>query len=102
VHQSFYQTAPKRDTPYRELLLTHTEEKGWHVRLSAGTEWGRGKGTVLREESVQDFDNGKPLYDQLFNELVAAGWKPYSPIESGGHFQTKVNNELPKPRLRDL
>jgi hypothetical protein len=80
--QAFYQSKPVQDTPYRELVLAHDEGKGWHVLLLGGTEWGKGKSTVLRDESVKDFDEGSIVYDNIYEELMAASWKPYAPYET--------------------
>jgi len=54
VIQSFYQCKPELDTPYRELVLMHDEERGWCVRLLAGKKWGRQESTVEREDLVED------------------------------------------------
>ena len=39
MHQAFYQSKPKQDTPYRQLDLTCDRTKGWVVRLFGGTKW---------------------------------------------------------------
>lgn len=82
--QSFYKQTPVRDTPYRELYLGTEFQNGehWEVRLLGGTKWGSEHGTVLRVIKVKDFDEGKPIYDGIYRELRAEGWKPYHPAQS--------------------
>lgn len=75
--QAFYQSEPDQDTPYRELSLHH-DGNGWWVRHSAGEKRGPAS-TVLSEISVKNFDEGRELFNNLYNELAQAGWKPYNP-----------------------
>lgn len=79
--QAFYQVKPERDTPYRELLLKHDDEKGWLVILLGGEKWGKDNANALAEVSVRDFDEGKAEYDKVFRQLSESGWRPYSPYE---------------------
>jgi hypothetical protein len=102
--QAFYQSTPKRDTPYKRLEVKDDRERGWLVRLSSGVEWGRENSTVESETPVKDIDEGKTVFDRLFLELMQAGWHPYSPQEDFGtrndKFQDEVRRELKKPGER--
>jgi len=78
----FYQTKPKQDTPYRRLSLACDSEKGWVVQQAGGEKWGRENSQVLGEDLVKDWHEGMAIFNRLFNELVAAGWRPYTPYET--------------------
>jgi len=80
--QAFYQTNPVQDTPYRELVLEHEEGKGWHVLLLGGTKWGARGATTVSDDPVADFDNGKIVFDRIFEELRGHGWRAYTPYET--------------------
>jgi hypothetical protein len=85
MHQAFYQSKPKQDTPYRQLDLTYDQTKGWVVRLFGGTKWvakGDKDPEPMKEEPAKDFDTGKIVYDEWFRELRDSGWRPYSPYET--------------------
>jgi hypothetical protein len=90
----FYQRTPEVDTPYKELILKHDQTKGWVVRLFAGTKWWpKEESTVEREDLVKDWDEGKTMFDQVFNEVVNSGWRLYTPQEDfrpPSSFQTEV------------
>ena len=77
--QAFYKTKPTQDTPYRQLNLRC--EDGWLLQLIGGTKWGREYAKVLKSGSVQNFDEGRVLYDREFIKLQEEGWKTYSPHE---------------------
>ena len=77
--QSFFQSKPKQDTPYRLLALFADDEGQWWVRLSTGKKWGKENATELDKVSVKGFDDGEEVYNEMYNELVAAGWRPPSP-----------------------
>ena len=79
--QAFYQTKPERDSPYRELILKHDKDGGWHVLLLGGARWGAEAKTELSNVPVNDFDQGKMTFDNLFRQLQDYGWRPYVPFE---------------------
>ncbi len=78
----FYQRKPEHDTPYRTLRLWRDPEKGFCVRLTGGTKFEPdGDSEVLKEELVKDWNAGKIVFDKLFAEVTADGWRLYSPQE---------------------
>jgi hypothetical protein len=101
----FYQRKPEHDTPYRTLRLWHDPEKGFCVRLTGGTKFEpNGDSEVLKEKTgFESWEDGKIVFDEMFNALTEDRWRLYSPQEDwepkqAASFQGKVNNELPKPR----
>lgn len=82
--QSFYKSKPKQDAPYRLLALFADDKGKWWVRLSAGVKWGRDNAAEVRKVSVKGFDDGENVYNVMYNELVATGWRPPSPGQTWG------------------
>jgi hypothetical protein len=77
--QAFYKSKPEQDTPYRQLSVSHTD--GWRVRLITGMKWGREDAEELKVINAESFDAAHRIFDRLYKELQAEGWRPYSPYE---------------------
>lgn len=81
--QVFYKSQPEPiaiNTPFRVLVLDTDDAGQWHVVLGEGIEWGR-KSKPIEDIPVKDFDEGKPVFDRLYNKVQRSGWRPYRPHE---------------------
>jgi hypothetical protein len=79
MHNAFYKTEPRLDTPYRQLSLDNDSGKGWYFRLIAGEKAGREFAQELSSTRVETFDEGREIYDKMYLQLEQEGWKVYSP-----------------------
>ena len=81
--QVFYKSQSEpitKNTPFRVLVLDTDDAGQWHVVLGEGIEWGR-KSQPIEKIPVKDFDEGKPVFDRLYNRVQRSGRRPYRPQE---------------------